>query len=256
MNKIHYYLTLFPTEALIASMLEPALFGSYMATGSNRGSHERLIFAEIEGDFPSDFDWEYARARTVPHEDGTSKSSVYLGVYRILERVPFDKLGTLYLTTSGGETLALEKSVFPNTFPKTPYYLYQDLCPVQPLVITAMPPDEYGTYMVSCDCKIKLPAICYCDLKVIDPEDPVDTGNLGPIYSRNTAHLEDCIEAVTTHGKLSKTLARTFSAKFTYQIVKSGFAFVQPDIRVWYPMPAFDDLIAKNYDWARSAMLV
>ena len=256
MKKIHYYLTVFPTEALIASMLEPAKFGSYMAQGTKRGSHERLIFVEIDGDFPSEFDWEYARERCVVHEDGRPKSSVYLGVYRILERVPFEHLGTLYLTTSGGQTLALEKDVFPNTFPKRPYYLYQDLCPVQPLVISAMPPDDYGTYMVSCDCKIKLPAICYCDLKVIDPADPVDTGNLGPIYNRNVGHLEDCIDAVTTQGKLSKTLARTFAGNFTYQIVKSGFAFVQPDVRVWYPMPPFDDLIAQNYDWARSAMLV
>lgn len=256
MKTIHYYLTIFPTEALIASMLDPVQFGSYMAQGTKRGSHERLIFVEIEGDFPSDFDWKYAHKRTVAHEDGRPKSSVYLGVYRILERVPFEHLGTLYLTTSGGETLALEKDVFPNTFPKRPYYLYQDLCPVQPLVISALPPSDYGTYMVSCDCKIRLPAICYCDLRVIDPKDPVETGNLGPIYKRNLGHLEDCIEAVTTGGKLSKTLARTFAGNFTYQIVKSGFAFVQPDIRIWYPMPPFDDLIEQNYDWARSAMLV
>lgn len=256
MNKIHYYLTLFPTEALIASMLEPVQFGAYMATGTNRGSHERLVFVEIEGNFASEFDWEYARKRTIPHEDGRPKSSVYLGVYRILERVPFEKLGTLYLTTSGGHTLAIEKEIFPNTFHKTPYYLYQDLCPVQPLVISALPPDEYGSYMVSCDCKIKLPAIFYCDLKVLDPKDPVDTGNLGPIYNRNTAHLEACIDAVTAGGKLSKTLARTAAGNFTYQIVKTGFAFVKPEARVWYPMPEFDDLVAKNYDWARSAMLV
>lgn len=256
MKTIHYYLVIFPTEALVASMLTPAQFGSYMATGTKRGSHERLIFVEIEGDFTSDFDWEYAHTRTVPHPDGRPKSSVYLGVYRILERVPFEHLKALYLTTSGGQTLALEKDVFPNTFPKRPYYLYQDLCPVQPLVISAMPPGEYGTYMVSNDCKIRLPAICYCDLKVIDPADPVETGNVGPIYNRNVGHLEDCIEAVTTGGKLSKTLARTFAGNFTYQIVKSGFAFVQPDVRVWYPMPAFEDLITENYDWARSAMLV
>jgi len=256
MNTIHYYLTVFPTEALIASMLTPVQFGSYMATGKNFSSSERLIFTEIEGDFPSDFDWDYAHARTIPHQDGRPKSSVYLGVYRILERVPFDRLGTLYLTTSGGDTLALEKGVFPNNFSKSPYYLYQDLCPVQPLVISAMNPEAYGTYMVSGDCQIRLPVICFCDLKVLDPADPVDTGNLGPIYNHHSAHLKDCIEAVTKKKKISKTLARTFAGNFTYQIVKSGFAFVQPECRVWYSMPAFEDLIEQNYDWARSAMLV
>ena len=256
MQPIHYYMSLFPTEALIASMLTPIQFGAYMAKGSNRGSHERLVFVEIEGDFGSDFDWEYARERTVPHPDGTPKFSVYLAVYRVLERMPLDRLGTLYLTTSGGLTLPLQRGVFPNNFPQTPYYLYQDLCPVQPLVISSMAPDAYGTYMVSCDCKIQLPAICYCDLKVLDPSDSVHTGNLGPIYNRNPGHLEDCIKAVTKRGKLNKTLARTFAGSFTYQIVKSGFAFVNPKARVWYAMPAFEELTSQNYDWARSAMLV
>ena len=255
MKSIHYYM-IFPTEALIASMLTPDQFGIYMAMGSKRGSHERLVFVEIDEEFPSDFDWEYARIHTVPHKDGRPKHSVYLAAYRVLERVPFDRLGTLYLTTSGGLTLPLQKGVFPNNFPKTPYYLYQDLCPVQPLVISAMPPDAYGIYMVSSDCKISLPAICYCDLRVLDPSDSVDTGNLGPIYHRNPGHLEDCIMAVTERGKLSKTLARTFAGSFTYQIVKSGFAFVNPEARVWYAMPTFEKLTAQNYDWARSAMLV
>lgn len=256
MKSIHYYMTIFPTEALIASMLTPDQFGVYMAMGSKRGSHERLIFVEIEEEFPSDFDWKYAQACTIPHKDGRPKQSVYLAVYRVLERVPFDRLGTLYLTTSGGLTLPLQKGVFPNNFAKSTYYLYQDLCPVQPLVISAMPPDDYGTYMVSRECKIRLPALCYCDLRVIDPSDPVDTGNLGPIYNRNLGHLEECIKAVTERGKLSKTLARTFSGSFTYQIVKSGFAFVNPDARVWYAMPDFEELTSQNYDWARSAMLV
>ena len=33
---LHYYLSIFPTEALIASELEPDQFGAYMATGSKK----------------------------------------------------------------------------------------------------------------------------------------------------------------------------------------------------------------------------
>ena len=35
---VHYYLSVFPMEALIASQLDPMHFGAYMATGSKKGS--------------------------------------------------------------------------------------------------------------------------------------------------------------------------------------------------------------------------
>ena len=56
---IHYYLSVFPMEALIASQLDPSLFATYMATGSKKGSQERIVFFEIEGGFGSDFDWKH-----------------------------------------------------------------------------------------------------------------------------------------------------------------------------------------------------
>ena len=64
---IHYYLSVFPMEALIASQLDPTQFGSYMATGSKKGSKEQIIFIEVEGGFGTDFDWKDAEARCVPH---------------------------------------------------------------------------------------------------------------------------------------------------------------------------------------------
>ena len=36
MNQIYYYMTLFPTESFIASMLQPDQFGAYMAVGHKR----------------------------------------------------------------------------------------------------------------------------------------------------------------------------------------------------------------------------
>ena len=87
---IRYYLSVFPTEALIASMLDPVQFGAYRATGSKRGSSEQIIFIGITGEFGDAFDWEYARAQCVPHANGDPKHSVYLSIYRTLERIPLD----------------------------------------------------------------------------------------------------------------------------------------------------------------------
>ena len=99
MSEMHYYLTLFPTESLIASMLDPDKFGAYMTTSSKRGSHERLVFIELDGGFSGDFDWNYAKERCVPHRNGEPKHSVYLSVYRVLEKIPFSAFRRMYLTT-------------------------------------------------------------------------------------------------------------------------------------------------------------
>ena len=107
---IHYYLSVFPMEALIASELEPASFGAYMATGAKKGSAEQIIFIEIEGEFGNHFDWEHARTECVPHPGGEPKNSVYLSVYRTLEHIPLDQLESMFLTTRDGRTLALSKS--------------------------------------------------------------------------------------------------------------------------------------------------
>jgi hypothetical protein len=255
MHQTHIYVTMFPTEALIVSMLDPEQFGAYMATGSKTGSHERLMFAEVNGEFGDEFDWAFARENAVPHEDGSPKNSLYLSVYRVLERVPLNKLMNLYLTTSDGRTLALRQSVFPDV-EKAPYYLYQDLCPVHALVVSSLSPREFGDYMVSPDVKISLPALCYADVKVVDIKDPVKTGNIGPMYDRNLSHLNECIKAVTERGKQTKMLERTFAGRFTFQIVKTGFAIVNQSGRVWYAMPTREELTARHYDWGRSAMIL
>lgn len=256
MAKIYYYMALFPTEALIASMLAPEQFGSYMATGYKSGSHEQLIFAEIEGEFGTEFDWDYAKEKTVPHEDGKPKYSVYLSIYRVLERVPLSKMKKLYLTTSDGRTLGLEKSEFPKFEGKKPYYLYQDLCPVNPLVISAFEPKAFGEYMVNKNVKISLPALFFCDMKVVDMNNLEHSGHIGPIYDRNLGHLNECIKSVTVRGKETKMIERTFAGKFTFQIVDQGFALFNADEKVWYQMPTKEEFETKYYYWASSAMII
>lgn len=256
MVQIYYYMTIFPTEALIASMLTPMQFGAYMATGYKSGSHEQLVFANIKGEFGDDFDWNYARGKVIPHEDGKPKNSLYLSVYRVLERVPLDQIDKLYLTTPDGRTLELTQGEFPEAIEPNSYYVYQDLAPITPLVISTFQPKQYGDYMVSDDTKIYLPTICFCDLKVIDVKDPIKTGHVGPMYDRNIGHLNECIEAVTVRGKKTKMLERTFAGRFTFQIVNSGFAFVNKDGRIWFDMPDREKLLKSNYDWGYSAMIL
>ena len=94
---IHYYLSIFPIEALIASELDPEAFGVYMATASHRGSAEPHAFIESEGKLGCILRCRLCRAKMCSGWKGThKKSSVYLSIYRCLEKIPLSSMGTLF----------------------------------------------------------------------------------------------------------------------------------------------------------------
>ena len=86
MAQTRLYLSMIP-EALVASMLSPEEFGRYLAVGSHKRSSGAAIYFEVDPDFSSDFfDMNIVAERCVAHDDGTPKHSLYLGIYRVLER--------------------------------------------------------------------------------------------------------------------------------------------------------------------------
>ena len=83
----HLYLSMIP-EALIASMLTPEEFGVYYAVGSEKKSRGQAIFFEIDPDYRHEaLPIDEGLRRCVMHEDGSPKRSVYITVYRALERI-------------------------------------------------------------------------------------------------------------------------------------------------------------------------
>jgi hypothetical protein len=255
MNR-HYYLTVFPVEALIASQLEPEQFGAYMATGSKKGSHENIIFIEIEGEFGDYFDWNYAREKCVPHKNGNPKNSLYLSVYRTLEHIPFSVMNSLYLTTRDGRTLSLPKVELREHPPKKDFWVYQELCPIRPLAVSVLDPIDFTIYMTAKSTKTWVPKIIFTDLKVIDFSNP-DTGSIGPAYDRNLEHLKACIQSVQERkDKPNKIVDRSMVDRFSYQIIDKGIYVGNEETALMYPMKSIDELRQKHYDWARSAMIL
>jgi len=255
---IRYYLTLFPMEALVASELSPDEFGSYMATGPKKGASEKLIFTEVLKEFGQYFDWEYAHKKCVPHPDGQPKHSLYLSVYKVAENIPLDIIGNLYLTTRDGSVLVLKKEVF--VLPekeKRNYMLYQELCPIRPLVVSLLSPDKFAEYIIGGKNKISAPTLFFTDLKIIDFEDMDNTGNIGRFYDKNIDHLKACIETVkNTPDKVMKTLDRSHGTEFSYQLINRGIYAADKDNLFIYKMPSIPDLKEKHYDWAQSALII
>lgn len=253
--KTHYYLSLSPIEALIASHLEPQQFGSYMAIGSKNGSRERMMFVELRGEFGDYFDWAYAAERCVPHEDGRAKNSVWMSVYRVIENVPLDQFGTLYLTTADGRTLPIEPSTEAR-FTHRAFYVYQELAPLTPLVVSRLTPVEFAHFMTDPGNHVAVPTVVFADLKVIDFDDLEKTGNLGATYDRNIEHLKSCVKDVTTlPDKPNKNVERSIGG-FGYQIIQDGIYVGHRDRIVEYPMPDLAVIRRDHYDWGRSALIL
>ncbi|MFP4551749.1 MAG: hypothetical protein ACLFNT_13150 [Spirochaetales bacterium] len=252
-----YYLSIFPLESLIASQLSPEQFGQYMSTGRKNGSYEKIIFIEIEGGKGSYFDWKHAEENCVRHEDGEPKHSLWMSVYRTLEHVPLESMKEMYLVTNDGRTLKVEPRQYQDEPQKRPYWMYQELCPVNPLVVSTYAPNVFSEHMTHKDVKVAVPKIAFADLKVIDLNNLEDTGNVGKTYDTNLQHLRDCIASVTGDDvKKVKNVERARTESFGYQTISRGIYIGEGKNVVEYRLPTIDEIRMNHFDWGKSAMVL
>ncbi|MCG8452801.1 MAG: hypothetical protein MI717_06450 [Spirochaetales bacterium] len=256
---IHYYLTLHPMEALVASQLEPEVFGAYMAVGTEKGASEQLMFCEVEEDaVAASFDVEYAQRRCVPHSDGRLKNSVYLSVYRVLEAFNPARLGPLWLTTRDGRSLALTQGSYSDPNPWRGNGLYQELCPAHPLVVSSLNPKHFAQFLVSDSGKLALPAVFFADIAIPEEKGGDFTGNIGDYFDQKKTHLAACLADLEAgKGKLTKVVDRSSSSRFGYQVIGRGFYIgSQTGTLAFYPMLSREELKKHHYDWAKSALIL
>ena len=253
-----FYLSIFPLEALIASQLPPDQFGQYMATGTKNGSYEKLMFAEIEGGFGNFFDWKHAEENCVAHENGEPKHSLWMSVYRTLENVPLSALKELYLVTNDGRSLKLEPREYRAPDFDRKFWVYQELCPIRPLVVSTYDPATFSEHMTHPDVKVAVPKIAFADLKVINFDNLEDTGNVGSVYDTNLEHLKQCIVSVTAgdNVKKVKNVERSRTESFGYQTINQSIYIGEGRNVVEYKMPSIDDIRKNHFDWGRSALVL
>lgn len=251
---IHLYFSLIP-EALIASMLPPEQFGQYYATGHKYKSKGQAIFFEVDPAFRHDFfNIDEGISRCTPHPDGTPKNSVYISVYRVLEHIPVSALGKLYLSTAYGHTLALDRSdaALP---PASGLHMYQDLAPINSLLVSTLGPSDYYHGVTSQPAKfIRFPGLCFVELGLgalaTDPEN-------GPVGDLPYSFMHHLREALLFLGgdKTSKLVHRVHSLEFPYRMIKSGFYMGNGPDLAFYPMPTHEALRREHNSWWRSANL-
>lgn len=250
---IHMYLSMIP-EALIASMLTPEEFGVYYAVGSEKKSHGQAIFFEIDPAFRHDeLPIEEGIARCVPHEDGSPKRSVYITVYRALERISLDAVRRLYLVTQDGRVLGIDSS---DEIPvdTSGLHLYQEIAPVSPLIVSNLGPKAFYDLIVKNPTSLlTLPAVCFAELRLGELADNPEYGSIGNLPYANIDHLRQCLVDVRTKTVHTKMVDRLSSAAFPYRTLKSGIFVGNTEKLMFFPLPSQEELRANHYRWWRSA---
>lgn len=253
---VYLYLSLIP-EALIASMLTPEEFGVYYAVGTAKKARGQAVFIEIDPEFRHDyFRVEEGIRRCVPHEDGRPKASIYISVYRVLEHVPLNVMGRLYLVTQDGRVLGLDaEDHLPETM--NGFHLYQEIAPVHPMVVSSLGPRRFYELIVkNPDILLRLPAICFAELRLGKLAEDPEHGELGDLPYSRIDHLRQCLTALASKTVDAKMVNRTAPATFSYRTIKSGiFIGNQQNLR-YFPLPPVETLRAEHYRWWRSAWSV
>ncbi len=252
---VHLYLSLIP-EALIASMLSPEEFGAYYAVGSEKKSRGQAIFFEIDPQFRGKgFQVDEAIKRCVPHDDGAPKSSIYISVYRVLENIPMEAIKSLYLTTQDGRTLKLDPG---QNLPELDegLHLYREISPVSPLVVSALGPQAFYELIVKNPTSlIKLPAVCFVELRLDDLAHDPENAAANDLPYKNIEHLRSCLVSLHSKAVSSKMVDRLPSSGIPFRTIKNGFFVGNAEKLMYFPFPEEEVLVDKYYRWWRSATM-
>lgn len=252
MNEKHLYLSLIP-QALVASMLPPEEFGAYYATGTRVHNQGEALFFELDPDFRSnDFPFSIVDERCVPHPDGRPRKSVYLSIYRVLSRIPVAALGKLYLVTSDGQTLQLERSDY--AAPTTPeLHLYQEFCPITPMVASKLAPPDFCRFITDSSQPIHVPRIVFSELMLGELASNPENGASDDLPYNNIQHLRDCLLEITNSDKESKLVVKQVNEGVFYRMISGGFYVGDQYDFSCYRFPSITELERDYRQWWRSA---
>jgi hypothetical protein len=254
MSDTHIYLSVIP-QALIASMIGPEEFGRYYAVGTKVHSRGEAIFFEVdrslvpEGEFRLDLIDE----RCVPKADGSPKKSVYIGIYRVLSRIPVAALGNLYLVTRDGQTLELTRSEYARE-PDRQSYLYQEFCPIDPMVASRWEPLEFCRAITNPENPVHVPRIVFSQLSLRGLADDPVNGLASDLPYPNLDHLRDVLVTLQERDeKRSKLVLKQATHGVFYRTIRGGFYVGDQQDFAFYRFPSVEELETHHYQWWRSA---
>lgn len=260
MSAPHVYLSLVP-QALVASMLSPADFGSYYAVGKKAHVNGDAIFFELDPGFRcEEFPFDIIPEQCVANAAGEPKASLYLSIYRVLSRIPVSALRSLYLVTGDGLTLEIPRDTSIPAQPENPgeagqpaLHLYQELCPITPMVASRLDPLSFCRFITDPGQPIHVPRIVFSELMLHQlASDPVG-GASDDLPYHDIEHLRDCLQEIATTGKEAKLVLKHVNEGVLYRMIEGGFYVGDQTDFAFYRFPSAEELESEHRRWWRSA---
>ncbi|MCF3650956.1 hypothetical protein [Synoicihabitans lomoniglobus] len=253
--KPYLYVSLLP-EALIASHLDPAAFGNYLATGSRKHGRGQALFFRMSDD--------YTLAQLEAHgldpdlergDTNIPRHSSYLSIYRVLEATPLEAIETLHVVTDDGRVLDLAAAdYFPDPGPR--FHLYQEFSPASPRVVSINAPIDFGREITTADARVSLPTFVFAELELGRLADDPEADGVENLPYLHLEHLRDCLRELRSHpGKTTKTVIRSLQCDVLFRTVHRGFYIAKTGGGFrFFPLPDRESLETKHYPWWRSAL--
>ena len=253
----HLYMILYPNEALIASQLTPDAFGKHYSIGSPRHFQGKVIFCEVDINYRH----EYLRideylAQT--EKPGGPKRTKFVKSYRVLEHIDFSALQKLYLVTTDGAVLGLDKGEEPSAYKYEGHVrVYQEMCPLRLVVASQLKPHEFGNYITRETWSKGAPKIFFTqydiDVEAVVSSNEVRAFGTGPLPNIHPANLPLALQELRADpGKKTKTISLNPNLdSMSYKVIQPGFWFADANSTVFYRMPTMDELHYQHYSWWR-----
>lgn len=250
--KTHLYMLCYRFEALVASHLEPEAFGRYMAIGTQKNTRGNVLFFEIDPSLKSPyFKTDDLAERCIPHLDGSPKRSKYISIYRVLEHLELSAFRQLHLCTADGRVLSLDPAPYSEKDEGKGPNLYEELCPVFPLVVSALPPASFMKFMTDSRNPVNVPRLFFADMLLDIDEHGMLAGYLP--YA-DPLHLMDCVRDLEKgSGKKTKTVSRNPRHHGFFRTIRRGFFLGDQTGMKFYPFPDRRTLEVEYARWWRSA---
>lgn len=249
---IHIYMLCYRFEALVASHLEPEAFGRYMAVGTQKNTRGNVLFFEVNPSLKSSyFKLDDLAERCSPHLDGAPKRSKYISIYRVLEHLDISALQKLHLCTADGRLLSLDAAPYDGKLEGSGPNLYEELCPVYPMVVSALGPSSFLKFMTDPKNPVSVPRLLFSDMLL----DRDESGMLaGYLPYPDPLHLIDCVRDLEKGGdKKTKTVSRSPRHHGFFRTIRRGFFIGDHKGMKFYPFPDRRELEVEHARWWRSA---
>ena len=258
----HLYAVLHPQEALIASQLKPEQFAMHYISGSTRYYDGKVIFAEIDSNFRSDFfDIETAFSSMHPHSDGRPKATKFISCYRVLEHIDIGSILNLYLTNPDGSVLKLEAANHDLTL-RSPEVLrlFALIDPLRMLILTRQNYLDFGAKITKKENAKSAPTVLYTQLE-FDEESFLsdwDKNSLipSPIPGIHPSKLHSAIlELKLRPNKLTKGLGLDNNLnRISYSLIRHGFMFASDKGFKFFSMPKIKDIEENHFRFWRGML--